>query len=251
VADAHCHLDAMGVPVADSVAAATAVGVTRLLTVGDTVAASGWCVRTAAEHEHVWAAVAAHPTEVAGLTADDYAQLEKLASEPRVVAIGETGLDYYWDRTEPAVQQAHFRRHLQLAKDAGKPVMIHDREAHADVLRILRDEGPPPAGVMFHSFSGGPEMARVCADAGYYMSISGVITFRNAPLLRDAASVIPLDRLLVETDAPFLTPVPFRGRPNAPYLVPWTVRALAALRDIPEKDMCDILTANAQRLFGW
>ncbi len=167
----------------------------------------------------MYAAVAVHPTEVAGLTDADYDELERLAADDRVVAIGETGLDYYWDRTAPADQQAHFRRHIDLAKRVGKALMIHDRDAHADVLRILREEGPPDR-VVFHAFSGDVAMARECVAAGYVLSFPGVITFKNAPELRAAAAVVPLDHLLVETDAPFLTPHPFRGRPNTPRCCP-------------------------------
>lgn len=251
VADCHCHLAMIGVPVREVVDAAAAVGVTRLLDVGDTVAASGACVANAAEHEQVWAAVAVHPTEVSGLTDEDYEQLAALAAHPRVVAVGETGLDYYWDRTSPEEQQRHFRRHLDLARHVGKPVMIHDRDAHSDVLDILRRDGAPSAGVVFHSFSGDAQMARDCASRGWYMSISGVVTFRNAPGLREAVQAAPMDLLLAETDSPFLTPHPYRGRPNSPYLTPWTVRALAVAKGVDEEVMCATLERNAQRAFGW
>jgi TatD DNase family protein len=249
--DAHCHLDAMATPIDEALVAARAVGVTRVVTVGDTVASSRWCVEAANSHPDVWAAVAVHPTEITGMTAGDYAELARLAQDPRVVAIGETGLDNHWDRTSPAEQEEHFRRHLGLAKDSGKPVMIHDREAHAAVLRILLEEGPPPAGVIFHAFSGDGEMARICAGEGYFMSFPGVLTFRNAPALREAAALAPRDLILVETDAPFLTPHPWRGRPNAPYLLPLTVRALATAQGIDEREMCAAITANGQRAFGW
>ena len=160
---------------------------------GDTVASSRWCVAAANAHPDVYAAVAVHPTEIAGLTDDDYAELEALARDPRVVAVGETGLDYYWDRTEPADQQEHFRRHIALAKAVGKPLMIHDREAHADVLRILREEGAPEH-VVLHAFSGDADMARECVAAGYVLSFPGVITFKNAPALREAAAVAPIEQ---------------------------------------------------------
>lgn len=253
VFDAHCHLDAMGVAIGAqldaAMAAARSVGVVRVVTVGDTVGSSAWCVEAARAHPDVYAAVAVHPTEVAGLTDQDYAELARLAGEPRVVAVGETGMDRYWDRTAPDQQEEHFRRHIQLAKDAGKPVMIHDREAHEDVLRILSDEGAPAAGVVFHAFSGDAKMARECADAGYYLSFPGVVTFRNAPALREAAAAAPLESILVETDAPFLTPHPYRGRPNAPYLVPLTVRELAAVKGIDEPALCEAITANGRRVF--
>ena len=258
VFDAHTHLDAMaaraGVAADDRYVAAVMsdahrVGVTGAITVGDTVASSRWCAAAARQHPAVFAAVAVHPTEVAGLTDADYAELEELAARPEVVAVGETGLDYYWDRTDPADQQEHFRRHIELAKRVGKPLMIHDREAHADVLRILREEGAPEQ-VVFHAFSGDAEMAVECVRAGYVLSFPGVITFRNAPGLRAAAAVVPPDHLLVETDAPFLTPHPFRGRPNAPALLPLTVRGLAAAAGVDVDDLCAAVAATGRRLFG-
>jgi TatD DNase family protein len=197
----------------------------------------------------VYAAVAVHPTEVNELDDAGYAELERLAQDPRVVAVGETGLDYYWDRTAPALQQEHFRRHIELAKRVGKPLMIHDRDAHADILRILRDEGAPDQ-VVFHAFSGDVEMARACVEAGYVLSFPGVITFRNAPALRAAAAVVPLDHVLVETDAPFLTPHPFRGRPNAPRLLPLTAQGLAAALGVDLHVLCAAVRATGSRVFG-
>lgn len=258
VFDAHTHLDAMAhragraaddAFVASVMADARAVGVTAAVTVGDTVASSEWCVAAAHAHPDVYAAVAVHPTEVDGLTDADYTRLEALARDVRVVAVGETGLDYYWDRTDPADQQEHFRRHITLAKQVGKALMIHDRDAHADVLRILREEGAPDR-VVFHAFSGDAEMARECVAAGYVLSFPGVVTFRNAPALREAAAVVPLDHLLVETDAPFLTPHPYRGRPNAPRLLPLTVRGLAAATGNAVDDLCAAVAENGRRMYG-
>ncbi len=257
--DAHTHLDAMaarsgraadGAFVAEVMADAREVGVVRAITVGDTVASSQWCVAAAQAHPDVYAAVAVHPTEIGGLSDDDYATLETLARDPRVAAVGETGLDYYWDRTEPAAQQEHFRRHIALAKAVGKPLMIHDRDAHADVLRILREEGAPEQ-VVFHAFSGDAGMARECAAAGWVLSFPGVITFKNAAALRAAAAVVAIGQVLVETDAPFLTPHPFRGRPNAPRLLPLTVRGLAAAMNRPLDELCAAVTATGARVFGF
>jgi TatD DNase family protein len=258
VFDAHTHLDAMaqraGVEatpefVASVMADARQAGVRAAITVGDTVASSGWCVQAANGHPDVYAAVAVHPTEIDGLTDDDYAILEELARDDRVKAVGETGLDYYWDRTDPAAQRQHFCRHIALAKAVGKPLMIHDRDAHADVLRILDEEGAPDQ-VVFHAFSGDAEMARICADRGYVMSFPGVITFRNAPELRAAAAVAPLELLLVETDAPFLTPHPYRGRPNSPALLPLTVRGLAAAKGTDPEVLAEAIRGTAERVFG-
>jgi TatD DNase family protein len=167
-----------------------------------------------------------------------------------VVAVGETGLDHF--RTGPdghRLQEESFRAHIQIAKDAGKALVIHDRDAHDDVLRVLREEGAPER-VVFHCYSGGEAMERECASHGYYLSFAGPVTFKPNDALRAAAAHCPQDRLLVETDAPFLTPMPFRGRPNAPYLVPLTVRALAAVRGEDLAELCGALAANTRRAFA-
>jgi TatD DNase family protein len=255
--DAHCHLDAMAeragqVPdagfVAGAMVAARAVGVVGVITVADTLESARWCVQAAHEHPDVRAAVAVHPTEVEGLTDAGYAELRALAQDPRVVAVGETGLDYYWDRTSPALQQEHFRRHIQLAKDIGKPLMIHDRDAHDDVLRILAEEGAPD-DVVFHAFSGDVNMAKACVDAGYVLSVPGVVTFTNAPGLRAAVAVVPPELILVETDAPFLTPHPYRGRPNAPYLLPHTLLEVASSTGCSLSELCAQVMSTGQRVF--
>ncbi len=263
VADAHCHLGAMAHRmglvdrdqpppdsfVRDAVQRAAAVGITRLVNVGCEV--GEWEATLATlTHPEVFGALAVHPTEVGAVTDDDYARLEGLLAHDKVVAVGETGLDYYWDRTEPAQQQQHFRRHIELAKAVGKPLMIHDRQAHADVLRILAEQGAPPAGVVFHAFSGDAEMARRCVEAGYVLSFPGVLTFANAPQLREAAVATPLESMLVETDAPFLTPHPYRGRPNAPYLIPLVIRQVAELKGVDESVVCATISSTAARIFG-
>ncbi|MDQ1485344.1 MAG: TatD DNase family protein [Actinomycetota bacterium] len=247
--DTHCHLDAMGVPVTEVVATARAVGIRRMVTVGDTMASSRWCAATAAEHRDVYAAVAVHPNETADFTDADADELASLAALPHVRAVGETGLDYYWGRVDPDVQKAAFRRHIEIAKLVDKALVIHDRDAHDDVLRILDDIGAPTRTV-FHCFSGDVSMSRHCAERGYYMSFAGTVTFKNANELRAAAAAAPLELMLVETDAPFLTPVPFRGRPNAPYLVPLTVRALADVKGVHEDEIARATAANAERVFG-
>ena len=179
------------------------------------------------------------------------ARIDDLAALPHVVGVGETGLDYF--RTGPegvAAQQDAFRRHIEIAKRHGKALVIHDRDAHEDVLRILEEEGAPER-VVFHCYSGDAAMAKVCAERGYVMSFAGNVTFKNAQNLRDALTVAPLELVLVETDAPFLTPAPYRGRPNAPYLIPVTVRAMAAVRGIDEDALATALAANTARAFGY
>lgn len=254
VTDAHTHLDACGCrdehDVAEAMARAAAVGVTRVVTVADDLAAARWAVQAAQWHPELYAAVALHPTRAD--TLDDAArrEIETLAIDPRVVAIGETGLDHYWDAAPHAVQDEAFAWHIDLAKRVGKPVMIHDRDAHEDVLAVLNREGAPDA-VIFHCFSGDEAMARLCADAGYYLSFAGPVSFRNARELAAAAQIVPADRLLVETDAPFLTPHPHRGKRNEPFALPYTVRALAQLRGQDLLKLCDQVRANAQAVFGF
>ena len=260
--DAHTHLDAIAQRagqavtaehVAATMAAARAAGVVAVVTVGDTVAASRWAVETARTRDDVFAAVAVHPTEVGELGGPDadarYAELEALARDPRCVAVGETGLDYHWDRTTPDEQQVHFRRHVELAHTVGKPLMIHDREAHEDVLRIVTEVGVPAAGVVMHSFSGDVTFAQRCVDLGFVLSFSGVATFTNASGVREAATWCPTSSMTVETDAPFLTPHPWRGRPNAPWMLGWTARGIAAAKGVDPAGLAAATTATAARLF--
>ncbi|HWC35789.1 MAG TPA: TatD family hydrolase [Mycobacteriales bacterium] len=249
--DSHCHLDLMDAEVEAVMAAAKAVGIERVVQIGIDVPSSRWSVELAESRDDVWAAVAVHPNEAH--TADDavWEEIGRLAATPRVVAVGETGLDHF--RTEESgwgAQEESFRRHIAIAKQTGKAVMIHDREAHDDVLRVLADEGAPER-VIFHCFSGDADFARRCADRGYVMSFAGNVTFKNAQELRDAVAVAPLDLLLVETDAPFLTPMPHRGAPNSPYLVPLTVRAIASAKGVTEEDIAAAVTTTAARVFGW
>jgi TatD DNase family protein len=251
--DSHTHLDIMGRPVAEVMAEAQTAGIVRAVTVGCDLPTSRWAARCAAEHDAVYAAVAIHPNEVAAAgsqpAAEILGEIEALATQPRVVAVGETGLDYYRDHAAPDLQRWWFREHIKIAKRTGKALMIHDREAHADVLRILAEEGPPPR-VVFHCFSGDVAMVKQCAEAGYVMSFAGNVTFTNAQPLRDAAAAVPPDLLLAETDAPFLTPVPNRGRPNAPAQVAYTLRRLAEIQALDLPDLCDTVTATAERTFG-
>jgi TatD DNase family protein len=253
VADAHCHLDIMGndsaAGVAAAMVAAQAVGVRRVVTIGVDVATSQWSAEAASRHPDVYAGVAIHPNEAYLSTDEALAEIARLARLPQVRAVGETGLDYFRTTATPEQQQHSFRRHIAIAKESGKALVIHDRDAHADVLRLLREEGAPPRTV-FHCYSGDDRMARECTDAGYYLSFAGNMTFKNAQQLRDAIAAAPLEALLVETDAPFLTPMPYRGAANAPYLIPITVRAMAVAAGVELETMCTALAANSERVFG-
>jgi TatD DNase family protein len=254
--DGHTHLDIMGLPVPGVLAAARAAGIARVITVGTDLESSRWSARCAADHDEVFAAVAIHPNDTekaaagpAARAGEVLAEIEALAGLPQVRAVGETGLDYYWDDAAPAGQQEWFRAHIGIAKRTGKVLMIHDREAHEDVLRILAEEGAPDR-VVFHCFSGDGEMAKRCADAGYVMSFAGNLTFAKAQNLRDAAAVAPAGLVLVETDAPFLTPVPWRGKPNSPALAAYTARFLAEVKNLDLAELCDQITATGERLYG-
>jgi TatD DNase family protein len=252
VIDAHTHLDAWGADTRDLVTAArawaSAVGVTKVVTIADDLTAARWAATAATWHPGLYAAVALHPTRADALDEATRTELGALARQNRVVAIGETGLDHYWDAAPHPVQAEAFAWHIQLAKDVGKPLMIHDRDAHDAVFDVLRAEGAPES-VIFHCFSGDAAMARRCADQGFAMSVAGPVSFRNAPELHAAAKVAPAELLLVETDAPFLTPHPQRGAINEPYALPYTVRALAGLRGADLAELCDQLRVNAERIY--
>jgi TatD DNase family protein len=254
VADSHCHLDIMGTEVDEALAAARDAGIDVVVQVGVDVASSRLSADLAARYDSVHAAVALHPNEAGRGAATDEALrvIESLAALPQVKAVGETGLDHF--RTESPdghrLQEESFRAHIAIAKATGKALVIHDRDAHDDVLRVLAEEGAPDR-VVFHCFSGDAAMARTCADAGYYLSFAGPVTFKANGALREAAVVAPVDRLLVETDAPFLTPMPYRGRPNAPYLMPLTVRSLAETRGEDVDALCAAIAANTARAFDY
>jgi TatD DNase family protein len=265
--DSHTHLDivlgerpagdehgewAVEDDVDAEIAAAVAVNVPRLVQVGVDVASSRWSAALADRHPNVLAAVALHPNEAgAGRATDDaLTEIDRLAALPRVRAVGETGLDRY--RTGPEgwdAQEASFRAHIRIAKERGVALVIHDRDAHEAILAVLDDEGAPEHTVL-HCFSGDVDFAERCVERGYVLSFAGTVTFGNAGNLREAAALTPVAQMLVETDAPFLTPVPHRGRPNASRLVPHTVRALAQVTGVELEEFCAGLTATAERVFG-
>lgn len=260
VVDNHTHLDISrdGAPTDDvrrTIDEAVAVGVDRMVQVGCDLDGARFTERVIDEHPELLGAVALHPNEVpklaeAGELDAAYVEIERIAQHSRVRAVGETGLDYF--RTGPdgiAVQQSGFRWHIALAKKLGKALQIHDRDAHDDVMRILAEDGAPDVTVL-HCFSGDVEMARECVERGYYVSVAGVVTFKNARDLRDALAQVPLENLLVETDAPYLTPSPHRGATNAPALVPLTVRALAEVKNVDVSTLCAALSENSERVYG-
>jgi TatD DNase family protein len=259
VVDNHCHLDIADGEwhaTEDAIAAATAVNVTRIVQIGCDLPGARWAVEAAATHDALVAGVALHPNEAPRLAAAGeldaaLAEIERLAmTHDKVRAVGETGLDRFRTGEDGrAAQEESFRRHVDLAKRLDKTLVIHDRDAHDDVLRVIDDEGAPDRWVM-HCFSGDADLARACLDRGAYLSFAGTVTFKNAAPLRNALVVTPADRVLVETDAPYLTPVPYRGRPNASYLVPHTVRVMAQVRGDDLGALCVALDHNTEAAFG-
>jgi TatD DNase family protein len=260
VVDNHCHLEMTldgteELAPAAALAAAAEVGVPRIVQIGCELDSARWSVEVATAYDAIVAGVALHPNEAPRLAAqgtfdETWAEIERLAEAPQVRAVGETGLDHYRTGEEGRAAQEHsFRVHVDLAKRLGKTLVVHDRDAHADVLRVLDDEGAPDRVVM-HCFSGDVAFAKECLARGFWLSFAGTVTFKNAAHLREALVVAPADRLLVETDAPFLTPVPHRGRPNASYLVPLTVRVMAAERGDDLETLCRQVESNTFEAFG-
>ena len=263
VPDSHCHLDIAydsprhgpGLSVEESLRLATSVGVTRVVQVGYDLESSQWGVQVANDHHEVIAAVALHPNEAPRLAASDtfesaFDQITELASDERVRAVGETGLDHF--RTGPdgrAAQEESFRRHIALAKDLDRALVIHDRDAHDDVVRVLLAEGAPER-VVFHCFSGGPDLVSICREHGWFMSFAGPVSFKANEHLREALKTAPAELVLVETDAPFLAPLPHRGRPNASYLIPITLRTMAEVRGVDVTDLARSVTEATERAFG-
>jgi TatD DNase family protein len=259
VVDNHCHLDIADgdwLPTEDAIAAASAVNVTRIVQIGCDLPGARWAVEAAATHPELVAGVAIHPNEAprlaeAGELDAALNEIERLAqAHDKVRAVGETGLDTFRTGEDGrAAQEESFRRHIDLAKRLDKTLVIHDRDAHDDVLRIIDSESAPDRWVM-HCFSGDVDVARACLDRGAYLSFAGTVTFKNAASLRNALVVTPIDRVLVETDAPYLTPMPYRGRPNASYLVPYTLRAMADVRGDDLEELCRAVDSTTEAAFG-
>jgi len=247
--DTHCHLDHHEVlSPAQQVQRAGEAGVELLIDVGTDMASSIQAVAAAGRFEGVYAAVGIHPNDAMEATPRVLDVIEGLAADPLCVAVGETGLDYYRDHTSPTTQRASFRLHIELAKRRDRALVVHCRDAWDDTLKILEDVGAPERVVM-HCYSGDDEVTRRCADAGYFMSFAGNVTFTNAHDLRSAAAGVPPDLLLTESDAPFLTPHPHRGKPNDPSYLPLTVRALADLQGRDADELAASVWANAARAF--
>lgn len=259
VMDNHTHLNfpdgGLEVGIKDALDAAEAVGVKGAVQVGCDLESSRFTVQAVEQDSRLLGAVALHPNDAPGYAArgeleEALAEIEALASHPRIRAIGETGLDFFRTEGEGLAHQRYsFRRHIDIAKRLDLTLQIHDRDAHDDVVQVLREEGAPER-VVFHCFSGDEELARTCNDQGWYLSFAGTVTFKNAANLRAALAIADPARILVETDAPFLTPHPHRGRPNASYMIPYTVRAMAELTGRDLSALCGQLAENTLQAYG-
>lgn len=248
--DTHCHLDHHdGLSASTQVERARAAGVTRMITVGTDMASSTQAVATARRFDGVWAAVAVHPNDAIEATPRVLEVIDDLAAEDVVVAVGETGLDYYRDHATPQQQQASFRAHIDIARERDKTLMIHCREAWDDLLDILAERDAPERVVM-HCYSGDLDVTEYCVDRGWFLSYAGNVTFSNADELRAVAAMTPVELMLTETDSPFLTPHPHRGEPNDPSFLPLTVTALASIKAVDVAAFAAQVNDNARRAFG-
>ncbi len=224
-------------------------GVSLIINVGCNIPSSRRSVSLAGKYDFIFAAVGIHPHDAAEAGENYLEELRRLAVNPKVVAIGEMGLDYYRNLSPREIQQEMFRQQIRLAINLGKPIIVHDRDAHGDIMNILKEESAVTAGGVLHCFSGSLEMAKECVKMGFYISIAGPVTFHNANKLQHIAVEIPLDRLLIETDAPYLTPEPHRGKRNEPAYVVHTGTRIAELRGIPVQELAAVTADNAKRLF--
>ena len=251
--DSHCHLDfpELAQELEAVLARAQAAGVETLVTISTKLSEFASVRRLAETHDQVWCSVGVHPHEAAGEEgAADAQRLAELARHPRVIGIGESGLDYYYEHSPRAAQQLAFRAHARAARATGLPLIVHTREADVDTIRILKEEGREGGlSGLIHCFTAGPELAAFAVAAGFYVSVSGIITFKGAAELRETVKAVPLERLLVETDAPYLAPVPVRGKRNEPAFVKHTAAALAALKGVSAEELARATTANFFRLF--
>ena len=249
--DTHAHLDDKKYDQdrEEMLKRAQAKGIQHIVNVGYDLASSQRSIRLAEQFAFIYAAVGIHPHDAGETTEESFSKLRKLAEHPKVVAVGEMGLDYFRDLSPRDIQQQVFRRQLGLARAIGKPVIIHDREAHGDIMTILKEEQAGQIGGILHCFSGSWEMAEQCLEMGFYLSIAGPVTFSNARKLVEIAAKVPLNRLLIETDAPYLTPEPYRGKRNESAHVALVAEKIASVRKITLEELAEATTSNGLRVF--
>lgn len=250
--DTHVHLNAdqYEEDVVEVIERARAAGISKMVVVGFDRKTIEKAMVLAEQYPFIYAVVGWHPVDAIDCTEEDLAWIESLAAHPKVVGIGETGLDYYWDKSPKDVQQEIFRKQIQLAKKVNLPIVIHNREATADVVRILEEEDAKAVGGIMHCFGGSVEVAQQCIKMNFLISLGGPVTFKNAKAPKKVAAEIPLEKLLIETDAPYLTPHPHRGKRNEPFYVTLVAEEIANIKELPVEKVASVTTANALKLFG-
>lgn len=250
--DTHAHLDgeAFQEDQAEVIARARENGVSTIINIGFNKETIPTTIALAEKYDFIYAAVGWHPQDAKDMTDADFDHLRELCAHPKVVAIGEIGLDYYWDTSPKDIQHTVFRRQIRLARELGKPIIIHNRDAHDDVVRILREENAAEVGGIMHCYSGSWEIAKMCLAMNFYISFGGPVTFKNAKQPKEVLKQVPLDRLLIETDSPYLCPDPFRGKRNESAYVKYVAEAAAALKEMPVEELAAITSTNAKRVFG-
>lgn len=248
--DSHAHLDSgkFDDDRAEVIERAKAAGVGRIVNIGFNRETIPTTIRLAEEHDMIYAAVGWHPQDAIDMKPEDLDWIEELCRHPKVRAIGEIGLDYYWDTSPRDVQHRVFREQIRLARKVGKPIIIHNRDATADVVQILREEKAAEVGGIMHSFSSSPEIARECMNMNFYISFGGPVTFKNAVQPKESLASVPLDRLLIETDSPYLTPHPFRGKRNEPSYVRYVAEAAAAIKGVTIEEIEAVTAENAKKI---
>ncbi|APH06737.1 TatD family hydrolase [Bacillus weihaiensis] len=250
--DTHAHLNAIqyNEDLQEVINRAIAEKVTRIVVVGFDRETITRAMELTEEYDMIYAAVGWHPVDAIDMTDEDLNWIKELASHPKVVAIGEMGLDYYWDKSPKEIQKEVFRKQIQLAKEVKLPIIIHNRDATEDVVAILKDEGASEVGGIMHCFTGSIEVAKQCMDMNFYLSFGGPVTFKNAKKPKEVAKEIPLDRLLIETDCPYLTPHPYRGKRNEPSYVKYVAEQIAELRGMSFEEIAEKTSDNANKVFG-
>jgi len=247
--ETHTHLDLIKRSTEEVVKKATEKGVTKMVTIGIDLESSKIALEFASRFEGVYAAIGFHPHEAKLLDAENLKELEKLAKKDKMVAVGETGLDYYWKHSTLPCQMEAFKKQINLARKLNLPLIIHDREAHQDTLKVLAEEAKG-LKILLHCFSGDLDMAKVCIGRGYYLGIGGVVTFNNAIKLRAIVKEVFLENLVLETDSPYLAPYPFRGKPNEPKYIPLIAEKIAEIKGISLEKVAKITSETAQEFFG-
>ena len=250
--DTHVHLNAdqFEDDVEEVIANAKEAGVNRMVVVGFDEKTINKALELVEKYEFIYAAVGWHPVDAVDFEERHIEWIKELSAHPKVVAIGETGLDYHWDKSPKETQKAAFRKQIQLAKEVKMPIIIHNREADNDVVEILKEENASEVGGIMHCFAGSLEIAEACLDMNFYISFGGPVTFKNAKQTKEVAKAIPLDKLLIETDAPFLAPHPFRGKRNEPAYVKLVAEEISRLKEITYEEVAEQTTQNANKLFG-